>query len=296
MRVSLVSCFAFKFFLLNSMNMNKISKLGLILAAGAIPAVNALAGVFVITDDACPAAKGDLEAHLNWESDIATSHSRNIGTGVGLEFAYGATETLEVAASLDFGWAYSSSHFERKTGEPRVNDSNLTGISLGLKNQILDPEKEENAFGLAMVGGFSWGWADESQNSARDIAFSLGLNFQKNLADGDLILAFTPSVEFATSKGAEGGESTDSSVDSIAYSLAGGFSYQVAEGLRFGVEAEWAIEYSDGYDDDAFYAGPNFCYEAESWWITACVAPRWFGKDEALGHDVRVVVQLGYAF
>lgn len=278
------------------MNKSKLTKLGLILAAGAIPAVNALAGVFVITDDACPAAKGDLEAHLNWESDFATNHSRAVETGIGLEFAYGATETLEVAASLDFGWDYSSSHYERKTGTPRVNDSNLTGLSLGLKNQILDPENAENPFGLAMVGGFSWAWADASQNSAREITFSLGLNFQKNLMDGDLILAFTPSVEFATAKGTSEDENSDSSVDSITYSLAGGFSYQVAEGLRFGLEAEWGIDYSDGYEGNAFYAGPNVCYEAESWWVTACVAPLLFSKDEEKGHDVRLVIQLGYAF
>ena len=63
-----------------------------------------------------------------------------------------------------------------------------------------------------------------------------------------------------------------------------------------GAEAEWSASYSDGYDDDAFYAGPNICYEAESWWATLCVAPRLFSRDPELGHDVRVVVQLGYVF
>ena len=151
-----------------------------------------------------------------------------------------------------------------------------------------------------MVGGFSWGWAAPDKTSARDIAFSLGLNFQKNLMDGDLILAFTPGVEFATSKGSTDAYGNpvneDSSVDSIAYTLAGGFSYQIAEGLRVGAEAEWSASYSDGYDDDAFYAGPNICYEAESWWATLCVAPRLFSRDPELGHDVRVVVQLGCVF
>lgn len=270
------------------MNKSKLTKLGLILAAGAIPAVNALAGVFVITDDACPAAKGDLEAHLNWESDIVTSHSRAVGSGIGLEFAYGATETLEVAASLDFGWDYAGKHWKN------TDDFNFTGISLGLKDQILDPEKAENPFGLAMVGGFAWAWAGTDKSSARDIEFSLGLNFQKNLADGDLILAFTPSVAFGTEK--------DSTETAVSYSLAGGVSYQVAEGLRFGIEAEWAIDYVGGeYEDNAFYAGPNVCYEAESWWVTACVAPRWFSRSanddgDDLGHDVRLVIQLGYAF
>ena len=276
-----------------------LSQTSLVLAAGRLPAA-AFGGVFVITDDACPAAHGDLEAHLNWESGIATSHGRSVGSGAGLEFAYGATATLEVAASLDFGWDYASGHYARKTGGERQNDFNFTGVSLGLKNQILDPESPENPFGLAMVGGFSWGWAAPDKTSARDIAFSLGLNFQKNLMDGDLILAFTPGVEFATSKGSTDAYGNpvneDSSVDSIAYTLAGGFSYQIAEGLRVGAEAEWSASYSDGYDDDAFYAGPNICYEAESWWATLCVAPRLFSRDPELGHDVRVVVQLGYVF
>lgn len=268
------------------MNTTKLTKLGLILAAGAIPAVNALAGVFVITDDACPAAKGDLEAHLNWESDIATSHGRAVGTGIGLEFAYGATDTLEVAASLDFGWDYVAKY----EGWEHGNDFNFTGISVALKEQILDPEKAENLFGLAMVGGFAWSWAGTDKSSAHDFEYTLGLNFQKNLADGDLILAFTPSVTFGSEKGSE-------AASGPSYTLAAGVSYQVSEGLRFGAEAAWLIDYDgDHYAENTFYAGPNFCYETESWWVTACVAPRWFSSNEDLGHDVLVVFQLGYAF
>ena len=74
-----------------------LSQTSLVLAAGMLPAA-AFGGVFVITDDACPAAHGDLEAHLNWESGIATSHGRSVGSGAGLEFAYGATAEYLVIA------------------------------------------------------------------------------------------------------------------------------------------------------------------------------------------------------
>jgi len=288
------------------MNKNTFTKLGLILAAGAIPAVNALAGVFVITDDACPAAEGDLEAHLNWETTARTNHSRSFENGIGLEFAYGATETLEVGASLDFGYNYASHHFSRKTAgdnSEHADDFNFTGISLGLKNQILDPENAEKPFGLAFVGGFSWSFAGADSSAAREIGFELGLNFQKNLLDGDLILAFTPGVAFTTSytyRDEDGNlvsEENRGYEDSIEYSLGFGASYQVAEGLRFGAEGSLNISYSDNFDDTAFYFGPNFCYEAESWWITATLAPRLFSTDpDNRDHDIQFCAQLGFAF
>lgn len=254
-------------------------------------AVNALAGVFVITDDACPAAKGELEAHLNWESSVATDHGTAIATAPSLEFAYGATDSLEIGFSFDFGHDYVSHRYARKIGESRVNDFNFTGISLGLKNQILDPEKAENPFGLAFVGGFSWAFAGTDQSSARDITFELGLNFQKNLLDGDLILAFTPGVAFTSVKGDDG--NTDSTFDSTEYSLAAGASYQIVEGWRVGVEGVYSIAYdSDGFDDAQFYAGPNICYEADSWWFTATVAPRLFTSAD----EVIVAAQIGYVF
>ena len=275
------------------MNKSKLSKLGAVLAAGAIPAVNALAGVFVITDDACPVARGDLEFHVNWESVVATNHARAISTAPGLEFAYGAAETLEIGISLDFGHDHISGDYARRTGEKRTSDFNFTGISLGLKNQILDPEDANNPFGLAFVGGFAWGWADASQNSARDVTFELGLNFQKNLLDGDLILAFTPGVAFTSVKGDPAEGSTDSTFDSTEYSLAAGASYHIGGGFRLGIEGVYALSYdANGFVEDQFYAGPNFCYEAEKWWIAVTVAPRLFTSAD----DMTVAAQFGYAF
>lgn len=275
------------------MNTNRLSKLSVALAAGAIPAVNALAGVFVITDDACPVAKGDLEFHIHSESSVATNHGSSIASATSLEFACGVAETLEVDVLLDFGYDYMSGRYARKTGESRLNDFNCTGISVGFKNQILDPENAENPFGLALVGGFAWGWADASRNSARDVTFELGLNFQKNLLDGDLMLAFTPGVAFTSVKGnpEEGG--TDSTFDSTEYSLAAGASYHVGGGFRLGVEGVYVLAYdADGFVEDQFYAGPNFCYEAENWWVTVAVAPRLFTSAD----DMTVAAQFGYAF
>lgn len=276
-----------------TMNKNKLSKLGLILAAGAIPAVNAFGGIFVITDDAAPAGLGDLEVTLNWETSIATNHGTAVSTAPALEFAYGATETLEIAASLDFGHDYVSGRYARKLGESRVNDFNFTGVSVGLKNMILDPEGENAPFGLSLVGGFSWAFADASQNSARDITFELGLIFQKNFLNDDLVLAFTPTVAFTSVKGDPASGSTDSTFDSTEYSLAGGASYALCDGFRVGVEGVYTLAYDgNGFVEDQFYAGPNVCYEADSWWLTLTVAPRLFTSAD----DVIVAGQFGYVF
>lgn len=280
------------FFLL-SMNKNELSKLGAVLAAGAIPAVNAFAGIFVIADDAAPAGLGDLEVTINWESSIATNHKAAASTAPALEFAYGATETLEIAASLDFGHEYMSGNYARKVGESRINDFNFTGISVALKNMILDPESETAPFGLSLVGGFSWAFADASQNSARDITFELGLIFQKNFLNDDLVLAFTPTVAFTSVKGDPASGNTDSTFDSTEYSLAAGASYALGGGLRVGAEGVYTLAYdANGFVEDQFYAGPNICYEAENWWLTLTVAPRLFTSAD----DVIFAGQFGYIF
>ena len=275
------------------MNKNKLSKPVLILAAGVISAVNALGGIFVITDDAAPASLGDLEVSLTRESSVATDHSTAISTCYGLEFAYGAAETLELTFAFDFGHDRLGHGYARKTGSTYAHDFNFTGISLGLKNMILDPEKEENPFGLSLVGGFGWAWAGTDQKSARDITFELGLIFQKNFFDGDLVLAFTPGVAFTSVKGNPVSGSTDSTFDSTEYALAAGVSYALCDGLRAGFEGVYSIVYdANGFAEDRFYAGPNVCYEAEKWWITATVAPRLFTSAD----EVLVAAQFGYVF
>lgn len=268
--------------------MKNTLKLISLLAASAIPAINLLGGVFVITDDACPVAKGDSEFHLNWESSIATNHGRSICSSPGIEFAYGATETLEVGITLDFGHDYVNNKYARKTGTSSLKHFNYTGISLGLKNQILSPETEENPFGLALVGGFSWGWADSAQHGTCDIAFEFGLNFQKNFYDGDLVFAFTPGVAFTSTEDDDG-----STFNTTDYTLAAGTSYRVYGGFRIGAECIYVLAYNeDGFDQDQFYAGPNCCYETEKWWITVAVAPRLFTTAD----DLTVAAQFGYVF
>lgn len=275
------------------MNKIKLSKLGAVLAAGAIPAVNAFAGIFVITDDAAPAGLGDLEVTLNWESSVATDHGTAVSTAPALEFAYGATETLEIAASLDFGHEYMNTRYARKIAEARTHDFNFTGISVGMKNMILDPENQDHPFGLSLVGGFSWAFAGADQSSARDITFELGLIFQKNFLNDDLVLAFTPGVAFTSVKGDPATGSTDSTFDSTEYSLAAGASYNVGGGFRLGVEGVYSFLYdANGFVEDQFYAGPNCCYEAENWWLTVTVAPRLFTSAD----DVIFAGQFGYIF
>ena len=276
-----------------TMNKNKLSKLGTVLAAGVIPAVNAFAGIFVITDDAAPAGLGDLEVTLNWEASVATNHGTAASVAPALEFAYGAMETLEIAASLDFGYEYMSSRYARKTAGARAHDFNFTGISLAMKNMILDPENRDHPFGLSLVGGFSWAFAGANQASARDITFELGLIFQKNFLNDDLVFAFTPGVAFTSVKGDPAVGSTDSTFDSTEYSLAAGASYHVAVGFRVGVESVYSFLYdANGFVEDQFYAGPNCCYEAENWWLTVTVAPRLFTSAD----DVIVAGQIGYIF
>lgn len=275
------------------MNNKQLLKTGTLLAATAFSATNTLAGIFVITDDAAPVSEGAMELSLNWESGIATNHGTAVASGAALELAYGATDTLEIAASLDFGHEYMSGRYARKAGESRLNAFNFTGLSLALKNMILDAEDANNPFGLAFVGGFSWVFADASENSARDITFELGLNFQKNLLDGDLVLAFTPGVAFTSVKGDSAEGNTDSIFDSTEYSLAGGASYRLCEKLRVGIEGVYMLAYdADGFVEDQFYAGPNVCYESETWWITAAVAPRLFTS----ANEVLFAAQLGYVF
>ncbi len=255
-----------------------------LLTAALLPAVSAFGGVFVLTDDACPTAKGDTEIHLEYDGSWTTHYGKTLASDIGVEVAYGLTESLEVDFSLDFGWDYNSNH---------ASHVNFNGLSLGFKNQVLDPESNDAPFGVALVGGFSWAWANTDHSAARDFAFELGVNFQKNLMDGDLILAFTPNVQFGTAYDYE----WDGYDDSIVYELAGGASYAIGGGFRIGVEAVYDFVYTDRYDDNAFYLGPNVCFETDSWWVTACVAPRWFSRDsDTNDHDLNIRIEIGCTF
>ncbi len=275
------------------MKKQQTMKLGTLLAAALFPAVNAFAGIFVIADDAAPAGLGDLEVTLNWEASVTTDHRHCVNMAPAVEFAYGATETLEIAASLDFGHEYMSTRYARKIAESRTHDFNFTGVSVAMKNMILDPENREDPFGLSLIGGFSWAFAGADQSSARDITFELGLIFQKNFLDNDLVLAFTPVVAFSSAKGDPADGSTDSTFDTTEYSLAAGASYSVCSGLRVGLEGVYSVVYdATGFDDDQFYAGPNCCYEAENWWLTVTVAPRLFTSAD----DILIAGQFGYIF
>ena len=269
----------------------KLSKLGFILAAGALPAVNAAAGIFVFADDACPVDLGALEMHAIMENGIMTDRHTAVETGVALEFAYGAFENLELAASLDFGNDYMSGHYARKSGETRRNDFNFTGVSVGAKYQLLSPETE--VLGVALVAGGSYVWAGSDQSAAREFAGSVGVNFEKDFLGGDLIVVATPGVEVVRAKDYEenywGTEET--------YSCAFAASYALVEGFRLGVESfyEYTAD-SRTYLDKAFYMGPSMAVEGENWLFAMAAAVRTFSTDDTGSHDVVVAGQFEYVF
>ncbi len=265
----------------------KLSKLGFILAAGALPAVNAAAGIFVFADDACPADMGSIETHLLMDNAIQMDRRSSISSDFGLEFAYGAAENLELDFSFDFGKHYQSHHY----GE-RQNHFNFTGVSLAAKYQLLSPETEP--VGVAIVAGTSYAWAHADHSFAREFAGTLGVNFEMDLLGGDLILVASPGFEIV--RAAENSEENDFTEET--YSLAFGASYAVFEGLRLGAECFYDYTTrSRDHQDDAFYIGPSAAIEGEDWLFAVAMGVRAFSTEEETGtHDIRLAGQLEYVF
>ncbi len=254
-----------------------------LLTAALLPAATAFGGVFVVTDDACPADKGVLEVHYNAYGTNTSKGGYALNNEMGLEAAYGVTDTLEASISLNFGSIYQEHH---------ADYFNCNGISMELKNEIANPEKEDVLpFGAALVAGFSWNWSTTTSDAARKIGFKAGVNFQKNLLDGDLLLVFTPNVSF----GSDYSYSEKKYEDGTIYELACGASYKICDGFRLGAEAWYDITYHDNFEGDDFYCGPNVCFEVGNYWCALVVAPHWFATTNG-EHEVILGVHMGYAF
>ncbi len=248
--------------------------------AALLPAISVFGGQFVITDDACPAGEGELEVHIEYEGSLTTRYGKNLDNGLAIEAAYGVVDSLELAVAVEGGWNYNSR---------AADHGNLTGVSFGAKYQILDPEEEDAVLGLALVAAIGYSWSTYDKTSASDLAVEIGVNFQKNIGE-DLVLALTPSVCFGWEK------EDENHANAYSYGFGAGASYSLAEGLYVGFELGYEVEmYGGSLFEGALYAGPNVCFETEVWWVTACVAPRIFSKEEG-EHDVLIRVELGFAF
>lgn len=272
----------------NDKIMKKLSERGLFLAAGiGFSAVNCSAGVFMFADDACPVDAGGAEIHVSYEAANPADHGTLFDSGAGVEFAFGVVENLELDFSFDFSHCYESHHY----AGTHKNRANFTGVSLGMKRLLLDPEKD--FAGLAFVSSLSFAWAEADCSAAKSGEVSVGLNFEKHFLDDRLICVLSPAAAFSRERDYENSEWGNSQV----YSLAAGTSFALVDGFRLGLEGVWEYEAdSRRYLSNAFYAGPSAAFEAENFLFALGLGVRTFSVSESGSHDVRFSVKTEIAF
>lgn len=210
------------------------------------------------------------------------------------ELEHGVTDRLTAYAELIlFDHNYSTTnpdlqpYYDTQGGEGgRFDKFQLGGFEVGAKYNVLSPYKDP----VGLSASLAWDHRTKYRLDGADInqnAVELGLMVQKNFLDNQLILAFSPKIEWErrTSPGIKEEE--------IALDIAAGVSYRVAPNLYIGAEFRHQSDYLSPYNTETGeyedptlepsnfpfdfgsqhqngnYIGPVVHYSQKSWWLTA---------------------------
>lgn len=225
----------------------------LLLAAGIVcsmtTAFEAAAGDrrFAYTYEATTHAKGEVEyeqwvtwkTHKDSDSEFDRFDFRH-------ELEFGITDRLQLGVYVS-DWRYQH-------GDSVADGADWRNVAFEFIYALTDPV--EDSIGTALYGEFKIG----------DELLELEGKFivQKNV--GKWVLGYNGIVE-AEWEGSHFDE------DKGEFAQTFGASYQFSPTFLAGFELLHEVEYEDweSWGDHAVYAGPNFSYRAEGWWVT--VAP-----------------------
>lgn len=137
----------------------------------------------------------------------------------------------------------------------RYRKSDFESVSVESVYQFLSPYKD----GIGLSGYI------EGTAGSRTKELEFKLLVQKNLLEDDLILAGNVAIEFENQKW-----STVGTEKETEFTLSGGASYRVAQGLRLGLEMRNERAWEGGYtlasgkrDYSAWFAGPTVHYASK---------------------------------
>ncbi len=262
----------------------------------ALPSVaHADESLWIYTKGAETLPKGETEVKTALISRRGKAQSDYVFNEVKLEVEHGFTDRLTGYAELViYDHNYSTTNpdlqplFDTQGGAGgRFKKTQFGGIDLGVKYNILSPYKDPIGFAVSVEWDHRFKYRIDGSKINQD-EVDLTLHFQKNLFNDQLILAFSPKIEW------EHRLSPGIIEKEIALDLSAGASYRIAPNLYVGGEFRHQSDYLSPYDtvakeydpnlspskfpfkfgsqyQNGNYLGPTVHYANKKWWATAGV-------------------------
>lgn len=275
----------------------KIILLAAVCAAALPGAAHADESLWVYTKGAETLPKGETEVKVGVISKRGKADSDYAFNDIRVEVEHGITDRLQVYGELAiFNHDYSTTNpdlqpfYDTQGGAGgRFKKTQIGGIEAGIKYNILSPYKDP--IGLAVTVGWDHRFKYRLDGAKIDQdAVELQLHFQKNFLNNQLVLAFSPKIEW------EHRVSPGVIEKEIALDIAAGISYRVAPKWYVGAEFRHQSDYLSPLDtttnppehdpnlspskfpfkfgsqyQNGNYVGPTVHYAAKKWWATAGV-------------------------
>jgi opacity protein-like surface antigen len=210
-----------------------------------------------------------------------------------LEVERGITGRFQVSAYLNF----ASHHVRGLAGEfePVDRDFGFQGVSAEFKYKLLDPKNDH--FGLALYAEPGWSRISKvTGEKPREFELELKAILQKNFAHDRLVWATNLTVEPEWEREHEQiapGIIERETEKELAFEVASGLSYRVADNWWLGVEGRYHSVYPDWThglhrENYAVYAGPTVHFASGEWSVTATWQPQLFGSPDRLGSSLEL--------
>lgn len=273
------------------------SSLPLVMAAlVAIPsAAHADESLWLYTKGAETLPKGETEVKVGVISRRGKEDSDYAFNDVRIEVEHGITDRLQVYGELAiFNHDYSTSNpdlqpfYDTQGGAGgRFKKTQIGGLDAGIKYNILSPYKDPIGFAVSLEWDHRFKYRLDGGPINQD-ALELQLHFQKNFLNNQLVLVFSPKIEWEDRK------SPGIIEKEIALDITAGVSYRVAPKWYVGAEFRHQSDYLSPLDtttgehdpnlspssfpfkfgsqyQNGNYVGPTVHYADKKWWATAGV-------------------------
>ena len=249
--------------------------------------------LWIYTKGAETLPKGETEVKAAVISRRGKAQSEYVFNEVKLEVEHGFTDRLTGYAELVvYDHNYSTTNpdlqplFDTQGGAGgRFKKTQIGGVDLGVKYNILSPYKDTIGFAVSVEWDHRFKYRIDGAAINQD-EIDLTVHFQKNLFNDQLILAFSPKIEW------EHRLSPGIIEKEIALDISAGASYRIAPKLYIGGEFRHQSDYLSPYDtvtqqfdpnlspskfpfkfgsqyQNGNYIGPTVHYADKKWWVTA---------------------------
>lgn len=251
--------------------------------------------LWVYTEGAETLPAGETEVSLAVISRRGKADSEYVFNDIRLEAEHGITDRLTVYGELIvFDHEYSTTnpdlqpYYDTQGGDGgRFDETQIGGLEIGAKYNILSPYSDPIGLAVSVAWDHRFRYRLDGAEINQD-SVELTLHFQKNFLNNQLVLAFSPRIEW------ENRLSPGVIEDEIALDISAGISYRVAPRLYVGAEFRHQSDYLSPFDtvagefdpnlrpsnfpfdfgsqyQNGNYVGPVVHYASQRWWATAGV-------------------------